>query len=155
LCLLLAWLVFSAQAQAQTLTGVVIVVVDGDTLLFRPDTFAPPSRAFLKVRLAGIDAPEAGQPHGDAATQALKKMAHKRRAVLTVAATDRYGRRVGRVEVGGEEVGRILLARGLVWAAFGADAEQRALEADARRARLGLWREAEPMPPWVWRRTMQ
>jgi endonuclease YncB( thermonuclease family) len=26
-----------------------------------------------------------------------------------------------------------------------------ALEEQARRARLGLWREANPVQPWVWR----
>ena len=150
-CLLLVCL--AATARAETLTGVVIVVIDGDTVLFKPDHVAPQSRAFLKVRLAGIDAPETGQPQGAAAMQALKALILKRRAVLTTLATDRYGRRVGRIEVDGEDAGHAMLARGLAWAGWHADAATRALEAEARRARRGLWREASPVPPWVWRRS--
>ena len=68
----LVLLVAGVPAQAETLDGVVIVVIDGDTVLFRPDHYSAASRAFLKVRLAGIDAPEANQPHGEAATRALR-----------------------------------------------------------------------------------
>jgi hypothetical protein len=64
LCLLLA---LGAPAAADTLHGVVIVVIDGDTVLFKPDHYSPGSRAFMKLRLADIDAPEQG--HRGAATR--------------------------------------------------------------------------------------
>ncbi|HQT00435.1 MAG: nuclease [Hydrogenophilales bacterium 16-64-46] len=153
ICLLL--LCLAATVRAETLTGVVIVVIDGDTVLFKPDHVTPASRAFLKVRLAGIDAPETGQPQGSAATQALKALLHKRRVVLTTLATDRYGRRVGQIEVDGADASQAMLARGLAWAGWRADAATRAREAEARQARRGLWREASPVPPWQWRRATQ
>jgi endonuclease YncB( thermonuclease family) len=149
-------LLFAAAgvACADTLQGDVIVVIDGDTVLFKPDHFHPSSRAFLKVRLAGIDAPEADQPHGDEATRALRQMALKRRATLEVVATDVYRRKLGRLVVGGLEINTELVRGGHAWIALrDADAPLRSLQEDARRVRRGLWLDADPMPPWVWRRT--
>lgn len=149
-CLLFTLL--AATARAEALTGVVIVVIDGDTVLFKPDHYAPQSRAFLKLRLAGIDAPEAAQPYGEAATQALKQLALKRRASFESLATDRYGRRVGWLDVGGVDASALLADRGLVWPARNTPAALRQQVQAARDARRGLWADAEPVPPWVWRR---
>lgn len=148
-CLLLA----GAAAWAAPLAGVVIVVIDGDTVLFKPDPYDPASRAFLKVRLAGIDAPEAAQPHGEASTRALKDIALKRRATLDIVATDVYGRKLGHLTVGALAVNAELVRRGHAWASSrDAGDGLRALQADARAARLGLWQDDDPLPPWAWRR---
>lgn len=56
LCMLLA---LAPLANADTLTGLVIGVADGDTITVLDD-----ARTQHKVRLAGIDAPEKGQPFG-------------------------------------------------------------------------------------------
>ena len=140
-------------AWADTLAGVVIVVIDGDTVLFKPDSYHPSSRAFLKVRLTGIDAPEKGQPHGEAATRALKDMALKQRAMLDIVATDTYGRKLGRLSVGTLSMSAELVRRGLAWASSrDADDALRMLQREAKRERRGLWQDADPTPPWVWRR---
>jgi len=146
-------LLFAGAAWADTMQGVVIVVIDGDTLLFKPDHYHPASRAFLKVRLADIDAPEADQPHGEAATRALKDLALKRRAVLEIVATDAYGRKLGRLEVAGVALNVELVRRGHAWASSRKpDDALQGLQREARSARRGLWRDLSPMPPWVWRR---
>ena len=151
--LLAVWLLFAGAAWADTLQGVVIVVIDGDTVLFKPDHYAPSARAFLKVRLAGIDAPEAAQPHGDAATRALKDMALKQRATLEIVATDHYGRKLGRLSVGTLAVNAELVRRGHAWSGSrAADDALPALQNEAKHARRGLWRDAAPVPPWIWRR---
>lgn len=143
----------SVAAHADALHGVVIVVIDGDTVLFKPDHYSAASRVFLKVRLAGIDAPEKDQPHGEAATRALKDMALKRRATLDIVATDAYGRKLGMLTVGTVPVNAELVRRGNAWASSrDADDAARLLQREARRARIGLWREPDPMPPWLWRR---
>ncbi|MFN3543573.1 MAG: thermonuclease family protein [Thiobacillus sp.] len=151
--LVLAALVLAPIAWANPVYGVVIVVIDGDTVLFKPDHYHPSSRAFLKVRLAGIDAPEVGQPHGDAATQALKALALKRPAQLEGVATDAYGRTLGRLNVDGLDVSAELVRRGHAWAAARDAADPLGqLQDEARRARRGLWSDPDPLPPWVWRR---
>lgn len=152
--LALAWLFASgAWAHAAPLPGVVVVVIDGDTVLFRPDPAAASTRAFFKLRLADIDAPEAGQAHGTAATRALEAIALGRRGEVEIVATDRYGRRVGRLAVGDTAVNAALVRHGHAWASpYRRQAELRVLEDAARAARRGLWRDPAPTPPWVWRR---
>jgi endonuclease YncB( thermonuclease family) len=146
-------LLAAATAHADTLTGVVIVVIDGDTVLFKPDHYHPASRAFHKVRLVGIDAPEASQPHGEAATRALREMALKQRATLEIVATDPYGRKLGWLSVGALRVNAELVRSGWAWASSrGVDDGMRVLQGEARHARRGLWQAPEPTPPWVWRR---
>ncbi|MFN3716165.1 MAG: thermonuclease family protein [Thiobacillus sp.] len=147
-CLLLC---LAATARAETLSGVVIVVIDGDTVLFKPDHYAPLSRAFLKLRLAGIDAPESGQPHGAAAARALKSLVLKRRATFDSLATDRYGRRIGWLNVAGDDASTQLVAQGHAWATGRAPAELRRLAVAARQNKLGLWSADRPVPPWDWR----
>ncbi len=149
----LSLLFVAAASGADTLQGVVIVVIDGDTVLFKPDSWRPASRAFLKVRLAGIDAPEKDQPHGGTATRALKDMALKRRATLDVVATDGYGRKLGMLMVESVPVNVELVRRGHAWSSSrSADDPARMLQREARRMRIGLWQAADPVPPWKWRR---
>ncbi len=152
--LALLLLLVAGAARAETLDGTIIVVIDGDTLLFKPDQYSPASRAFLKVRLAGIDAPETGQPHGDAATRALKALALKRRGRLDVVAIDVYGRKIGLLEVDGVSVNEELVRRGDAWVSSRrTDDALHAQQAAARQAHRGLWRDADPLPPWTWRHT--
>jgi len=147
---------FSGSAAASGMSGVVIVVIDGDTVLFKPDHYTPASRAFLKVRLADIDAPENDQPYGGAATQALKALALKRQAQLYIVATDAYGRKVGRLTVEALSVNAEMVRQGWAWASSrDADAAMQALQRKARSERRGLWRDAAPTPPWTWRRAQR
>jgi endonuclease YncB( thermonuclease family) len=153
--LLALWLLFAASGTvcADTLHGVVIVVIDGDTVLFKPDHYSPGSRAFLKVRLADIDAPETNQPFGEAATEALKARVLKRRAQLEIVATDAYGRKLGRLTVDARSVNAELVRRGLAWASTRGGARgMPALQREAQGERIGLWQDAAPTPPWVWRK---
>ncbi|MDP2111805.1 MAG: thermonuclease family protein [Thiobacillus sp.] len=154
--ILALWLLFAASGTvcADTLHGVVIVVIDGDTVLFKPDHYSPASRAFLKVRLADIDAPETGQPFGEAATEALKARVLKQRAQLEIVATDAYGRKLGRLTVDARSVNAELVRRGLAWAygRGGARHVMSALQREAQSERIGLWQDAAPTPPWAWRK---
>lgn len=152
-----AWallLLLALPAAADTLSGVVIVVVDGDTLLFKPEHYSPRSRAFLKVRLADIDAPERGQPYGEAATRALQALVLNRRVEITTVATDAYGRKIARINRGSVQVNAELVRRGYAWASTRSRRNAALLDAQhaARRAHRGLWRDPAPTPPWVWRR---
>jgi endonuclease YncB( thermonuclease family) len=148
LCLLLA----VAPAWADTMSGIVIVVIDGDTVLFKPDSYGAASRAFLKIRLANIDAPEKDQPYGDDATRALSALVLNQRVAATTVAIDVYGRTIAQIQQGDVQVNTELVRRGLAWAsAYRRNAELNAVQRDAQQAPRGLWQEVAPVPPWRWR----
>lgn len=142
----------AAQPATETLlSGHVVSIADGDTL-----TLLTADLKQVKVRLAEIDTPEKRQPYGQRARQELAALAFRQQADVVVLDLDRYGRVVGRVSVDGHEVNAELLRRGAAWAYrdYLKRPELLALEAEARRQKLGLWAlpASERMPPWAWRR---
>ncbi len=141
-------------AMADTLRGQVFVVIDGDTVLFRPDRAGVSSRSFMKLRLADIDAPEKNQPYGDVATQALMMLVLNQPVAIDTVATDAYGRTIVRIRKGTLQVNTELVRRGLAWAALRGrrDSAVNKAQREARAARRGLWQSAAPIPPWAWRR---
>ena len=132
---------------ALALQGRVVGVHDGDTLTVLVE------RREVRVRLAAIDAPERGQPHATASRRALAARVAGRDVVVDVQGRDTFGRTLGVVRVKGEDVNRAQVRDGWAWVfrRFSQDAALLALEDDARQARRGLWREAQPIPPWTWR----
>jgi endonuclease YncB( thermonuclease family) len=138
---------------AETLTGRVVGVADGDTLTILAE------RSTAVIRLDGIDAPEKGQAFGQAAKRTLSDLAFDRTATATCHKVDRYQRRVCAVSVDGRDAGIHLIASGHAWV-FTRYAhelpttrrvEYEKAERTARDERRGLWGDAPPMPPWEWR----
>ena len=150
-------LALTAHAGAAAVPGVIFTVIDGDTVLFKPDHYAARSRAFLKIRLADIDAPERDQRHGPAATRALSALVLHRQVEVETVATDAYGRKIAHVRVGAVWVNRALVQRGHAWTStrYRRDPVLVKAEREARSAGRGLWRDTAPTPPWVWRRREQ
>lgn len=142
-------LLFTLSAQAETLEGKVIKIADGDTL-----TLLTSSNQQVKVRLAGIDTPERKQPFGNRAKKALAKLAFQKQVLVEVETTDRYGRTVGTVFVGSQNLNAELVKQGMAWVyrKYINDKALYELEAQAREKKLGLWLEENPIPPWEWRR---
>lgn len=137
----------ASPAQAWTCQGVVSRVHDGDTLSVRCG-----SGKLVKVRLARIDAPELRQEAGPESLRALTELVEGREVVLRSRAVDRYQRTVADLEVEGEDLSEALVRAGWAWCGRRAAAGCRALEAQAREARRGLWQEPLPQAPWDWRR---
>lgn len=140
------WLVLTVTGipvTAETLTGRVIAVTDGDTL-----TLAVTGRGPVTVRLAGIDAPERDQPFSAQSRDALAVLALDREAWVTVRAVDRYGRMVGRVmvkQVGGDfaetdlNVKQVVAGWAVAYRQYDPGTEVLAAEAEAQRERRGVW----------------
>ena len=143
-----------ADGLAAELEGRVVGVRDGDTV----DVLTA-ADVQVRVRLAGIDAPEMGQAFGHAAKQALSELAYRQMARVEWSKKDNYGRVVGKLLVRGADVNLQLIQRGLAWhyKAYAGDqsvADRKryaAAEAVARAQRVGLWREPNPVPPWRFR----
>jgi len=154
LCLMFVAWVAVAPAAADSMHGVVIVVIDGDTVLFKPDHYGAASRAFLKLRLADIDAPEKDQPYGEASARALAGWVLNQPVDVDTVAIDVYGRTIARIRSGAVQVNAEMVRRGFAWASTWSRSDAALMDAqrEARREQRGLWNDAAPTPPWVWRR---
>ena len=154
LFMLLFLLLISVRAPAETLTGRIVGVSDGDTL-----TLLDAKQVPHKIRVAGIDAPEKKQPFGEKAKASLSALAFNRTAEADCRKTDRYRRQVCVVFVGGKAVGLEQVKAGMAWWYRQYATEQTPqeridyehAESQAKRHRYGLWSGPNPTPPWEWR----
>lgn len=133
------------QAPLPALVGRVVRISDGDTLTLLVN------RQEIRVRLHGIDAPEAGQPFGTVARKALADAVFGKTVQVENRGQDRYRRTLGVVRLDGVDVNGGLVKDGMAWAYVKYSRAYVAQEKDAREARRGLWVDAAPMPPWEWR----
>jgi len=143
-------LTFSTIACAETITGRVVSVSDGDTL-----TILDSSNTQFKIRLAAIDAPEKAQPFGQRGKQKLSDLCYGKRASVEVISTDRYGRYVGDIDCEGNNANEVMVQSGLAWVYRMYDKGYGHLyrvEDDAKNNRRGLWLDENPIPPWEWRK---
>jgi endonuclease YncB( thermonuclease family) len=138
-----------ASASGREFRGQVVGVADGDTLTVLHDQHPE------VIRLHGIDAPEQGQPFGARAKQATSALVFGQTVTVQVRDRDRYGRTVADVILpDGRQLSRELVRTGHAWwfRRYSADRRLADAEAEARSARVGLWRDRDPVPPWQWRR---
>lgn len=148
-------LLCSLQAYAETLSGRVVGVNDGDSI-----TVLDTSNTQWKVRLSGIDAPEKKQPFGQVSKKSLSDLVYDKAVQVDWHKKDRYQRVVGKVLVQGLDANLEQVKRGLAWHYSKYKKEQpfddRILylhaQEDAKAAKLGLWVDSEPIAPWEWRK---
>jgi endonuclease YncB( thermonuclease family) len=151
----IALAVLTTTSNADTLTGRVVGIADGDTL-----TLLDATNIQHKIRLSGIDSPEKGQPFGEHCKKSLSDLAYDRQAGVESSKLDRYGRVIGKVLVNGQDVNLEQVRHGCGWHYKKYQNEQilddrlsyNAAEESARGSRVGLWADNEPMPPWEWRK---
>jgi micrococcal nuclease len=142
---------------------VVVRVVDGDTVhIAAPDL----GRATTKVRLLGIDAPEMGSGKSERMYFAEEATAFAQHLALDqvvgiylderAGSRDRYDRLLAYIELpDGRFLNEELVSQGYAYAdrRFRHSYYQKylQLEAGARSARQGLWKDVTPeqMPPWL------
>jgi endonuclease YncB( thermonuclease family) len=134
--------------------GKVIRVVDGDTAVVFTE-----SGTIQTVRLYGVDCPEAAQQGGREATAFARELMLFAPVSLSVTETDQYGRSVALLRLeDGRLVNEELVKSGHAWV-YRAYCRQpicaawRAYELRAKQQGLGLWRQADPVSPWRWRRS--
>lgn len=126
------------------------MVVDGDTLRVGGD----------RIRLVGLDAPELEQTCrgadggewrcGTAARTLVIRLVGAGAVSCAPTGRDRYDRVLARCSSGGADIGRQVVRAGLA-VAYG---DYFAEEAEARRARAGMW-AGSFTPPAEWRRERQ
>lgn len=146
----------SADASgAQSLTGRVVRVADGDTI-----TVLDSSNTQHRIRLEGIDAPESHQAFGTQSKKSLSEMVSGKDVTIFYQKTDQYGRLVGKIVFDGKDINLEQVKAGMAWHYKEYQREQapedRELyamaEDEARNARRGLWQDADPVEPSAFRK---
>ncbi|MBU1248601.1 MAG: thermonuclease family protein [Proteobacteria bacterium] len=142
----------ATESASNIFNGYVIKIADGDTMTVRNR-----QGESIKIRYAGIDAPEIDQPHGEAAGAFLSRLLLGKTVQVEILDIDRYNRVVGLVEYEGIDVNELLVQQGHAWV-FQRYCKQSFceswidLELHARNERKGLWgEEPAPVEPWNWR----
>ncbi len=125
-------------------------VKDGDSFLVEKNGKR------YEIRLYGIDAPEYHQPGGRAAWLWLKKNIAYKILNIRVINRDRYNRLVAVVTSGDSNINGELIYHGLARVYDKYCRKQickrwKQQEQRAKQQRLGLWRQRNPVSPWIWR----
>ncbi|AMC35501.1 thermonuclease family protein [Janthinobacterium sp. B9-8] len=144
------------QASNTLISGLVIKVMDGDSLVIRDD-----KNQEHQLRLAFIDAPEYSQPFGSEARRHLDRWVYQKRVQVQVIDSDRYQRRVVVLHLKNTDINSEQIKAGFAWHyqhfAKGKQStvdfeHYQSLEQQARQAKIGLWQESGPVPPWDYRK---
>lgn len=127
-------------------------IVDGDTI----------DIGGTRIRLEGIDAPEAGQDCeradgtrwrcGDEATRLLSVLVRGAAVSCIVKGLDKYGRTLATCYSGTIDINGQMVRQGFAWAFVKYSATYVKEEAAARASRAGVW-QGHATPPWVHRET--
>jgi endonuclease YncB( thermonuclease family) len=111
----------------------------------------------IAVRLAEVDAPEKAQPCGIRSKENLSAQYFHKSAEVRPVSMDRYGRTVAHVNCDGHDAGAEQIRAGMAWVFVRYAAKGSPLYGLEREARLhgrGLWRDAQRVAPWDWRRSV-
>lgn len=144
--LLLLALLALRCATAETLSGTVVNVIDGDTLVVQDE-----AKKKHTIRLAEIDAPERRQPRWRESAVSLARFCFKKEARVEWTERDEKKRPVGYVTCAGKDANAEQLRRGMAWGSpKGARPTSGLLELEAyaRLRKIGLWADEDAVPPW-------
>ena len=153
--LILTTLLLATSLHAAEIQGTVVAVSDGDTI-----TVLTPAKKQHKIRLLGIDAPEKEQPFGRKSKFSLSDMVYLKEVTVHTDKQDRYKRDLGKVMLGDKDINLEQIKAGMAWhyKQYQRDQtpEDRKVYAEAevvaKKRKVGLWSEKEPVPPWEHRR---
>ena len=144
--------VSDSRAAIRTVTGTITKIVDGDTV-----HLITPEQTKLKVRLYGIDTPEAykisrqkgqineiGQPYAEESKKALNNKVMGKQVQLDIITTDKYRRIVGIIWLGERNINLEMVREGYAEAFLEyLDEPYRAkfieAEHEAKTAKKGIW----------------
>ncbi len=140
---------YKVPVSQTVLVGRAIKIVDGDTfdLLVGSMTY--------RIRLNGIDTPERGQSFYKNAKDALGAWCRLQPLTVKYKSKDRNGRLLGDVyTTNGHWINLKLVEEGMAWhfKKYSTDKILSAAEIKARANKIGLWKEINPVAPWIWRR---
>lgn len=147
--LVLTLLALAPAALAEAITGRVVRIKDGDTIVLLDEQTRE-----IPIRLAQIDAPESTQAFGQRSKQSLSSLVYGKTVQVELNGNRSFDRPEGTLILDGRDINREQVRRGMAWASrkYAKDPSLFTVEKQARAARAGLWIDPNPTPPWVYRR---
>lgn len=147
--LVLTLLAIAPAAWSDAITGRVVGIKDGDTIVLLDNQTRQ-----MSIRLAQIDAPEKSQAYGQRSKQSLSSLVYGKTVQVELNGDRSYDRLVGTLFLDGRDINREQVRRGMAWVSpkYAKDPSLFTVEKQARAARAGLWVDANPTPPWEYRR---
>jgi endonuclease YncB( thermonuclease family) len=136
----------AADSADEIIRAKAVSIVDGDSIS------VVINQELVRVRLAGVDAPEGNQPFAIDSRQSLHDLCFWVEAELSSISKDYYGRMLAKVKCNGVNVNAEQVRRGMAWVADQSveDRELNQLQEEARAVKRGLWSYESPVPPWEW-----
>ncbi len=110
--------------------------------------------AKVRVRLESVASPRRGQPFHDDARQFVEELLGSSPVVVHQTGTGSRGMIYGYVIVDGKNVGDEMLKHGFGWHYKRASKSEAmaGLESAAKKAKVGLWADENPTPPWEFKK---
>lgn len=142
---------FCLCVHAETLTGKVVRIADGDTFTLLID------KKQHRIRLHGIDAPETkgGQPYSQRSKDYLSSMIAGKTVKVNVKDTDRYGRFIGIVSTDKiKDVNLEMIKAGMAWhySYYDNTPSYKSAQQQAKKGKKGLWQDSKSINPYEWRK---
>ena len=142
-------IVHSQTQIPKTFQAKVVGIKDGDTfkVLY--------NNSEITIRLNHIDCPEKNQPYGkNAKWKASDLCFGKMVKIVSNGKKDRYKRLIAEVYFNNININKELVKNGLAWhfKKYSSDVEYAKIERQARKSKVGLWKEKNPIAPWDWKK---
>ncbi|RRJ91470.1 thermonuclease family protein [Flavobacterium macacae] len=134
-----------------TLTAKVVGIKDGDTVVVLDSL-----NNQITLRLAEVDTPEKSQPFGTKAKQFTSDQIYLKTIKYVVTDTDRYGRSIAMVyyDEDSKYLSAEIIKAGMGWhyKRYSSSKELATFEDNARKNKIGLWVDNNPIEPHLFRK---
>jgi micrococcal nuclease len=144
-------LFFNFVLSQTTYTAKVVSIKDGDTVVVLDSL-----NNQTTLRLAEVDCPEKNQPFGTKAKQFTSEQIYLKTIKYIVTDTDRYGRSIAMIyyDTDNKYLSAEILKAGLGWhyKRYSTSKELASFEDNAKKKKMGLWIDTNPIAPWVFRK---
>lgn len=150
--LILFFLFISLTTFSQTTFNAKVVgIKDGDTVVVLDSL-----NNQTTLRLAEVDCPEKNQPFGTKAKQFTSDQIYLKTIKYVVTDTDRYGRSIAMIyyDTDNKYLSAEIIKAGMGWhyKRYSTSKELATFEDNARKNKIGLWVDTNPINPSDWRK---
>ena len=129
----------------------VVGIKDGDTVVVLDSL-----NNQTTLRLAEVDTPEKNQPFGTKAKQFTSDQIYLKTIKYVVTDTDRYGRSIAMIyyDEDNKYLSAEIIKAGMGWhyKRYSTSKELALLEDNAKKNKIGLWIDTNPIAPWDFRK---